>query len=79
MSDLAALTPPLLVCAAFLIAVAAFIRHEMRRSKNSAEEETVEVSTQVPDDDSSENAPGSGASTQSVGDGQVDPESDFDR
>jgi hypothetical protein len=27
------LTPPLLVCAAFLIAVAAFLRHEMGRSR----------------------------------------------
>ena len=30
LADLAALTPPFLVCAVFLIAVVAFIRHEMR-------------------------------------------------
>jgi hypothetical protein len=30
LADLAALTPPILVCAVFLIAVVAFIRHEMR-------------------------------------------------
>lgn len=29
-SDLAALTPPLLVCVAFLVGVWAFIKHEMR-------------------------------------------------
>ena len=48
LSDLAALTPPLLVCAAFLIGVIAFLRHEMGRTKNSTEDASVEVSTQVP-------------------------------
>ena len=33
LKDLTVLTPPLLVCAAFLIAVAAFLRHEMGRSR----------------------------------------------
>jgi hypothetical protein len=37
--DLSALTPPLLVAAAFLIAAGAFIRHEMRRGKNKADDE----------------------------------------
>lgn len=32
LNDLAVLTPPVLVCAAFLIAVGAFLRHEMGRS-----------------------------------------------
>jgi hypothetical protein len=36
-SDLAALTPPLLVAIVFLIAAGAFLRHEMRRSKNPGE------------------------------------------
>jgi hypothetical protein len=31
--DLAVLAPPLLMCAAFLVAVAAFLRHEMRASR----------------------------------------------
>ena len=31
--DLSVLTPPLLVCAAFLIGVVAFLRHEMGRSR----------------------------------------------
>lgn len=39
LSDLAALTPPFLVCAAFLIAVVAFLRHEMRGVKNSGDDE----------------------------------------
>ncbi len=37
-SDLAALTPPLLVCAAFLVAVGAFIKHEMRHGDASRPE-----------------------------------------
>lgn len=44
--DLAVLTPPALVCAAFLIAVFAFLRHEMRAPKKPADEEE-------PDDGSS--------------------------
>ena len=39
LTDLAALTPPLLVAVAFLIAAGAFIRHEMRRGKNATEDE----------------------------------------
>jgi hypothetical protein len=38
LTDLAALTPPLLVAIAFLVAAGAFIRHEMRRGKNKAED-----------------------------------------
>ena len=33
LSDLAVLTPPFMVAAAFLIAVGAFVRHEMRAAK----------------------------------------------
>ena len=39
MTDLAALTPPLLVAVAFLIAAWAFVRHEMRRAKNGTEDQ----------------------------------------
>jgi hypothetical protein len=38
LSDLAALTPPALMAAAFLVALGAFLRHEMRGPKNSAED-----------------------------------------
>ena len=38
LSDLAALTPPALMAAAFLVALGAFLRHEMRGSKNRAED-----------------------------------------
>jgi len=44
LSDLAALTPPLLVAAVFLIAVAAFVRHEMRDNHRPADGQSGEVS-----------------------------------
>lgn len=49
LNDLAALTPPFVVCVAVLIAVGAFLRHEMRRNKGPAEDDDAgaEVSTQV--------------------------------
>jgi hypothetical protein len=60
--DLAVLTPPLLVCAAFLIAVGAFLRHEMgasrRRSDRDASADISRDGT-IPDTGSSQ------ASTQS--------------
>ena len=43
LSDLAALTPPFLVAAAFLIAVGAFVRHEMRQAKKQSTEQGDEV------------------------------------
>jgi hypothetical protein len=39
LSDLAVLTPPLLVCVAFLIALALFLRHEMGRSRRRSDED----------------------------------------
>ena len=47
-SDLAALMPPALVALAFLAAVVAFLRHEMRRSGNAGDEDSVKVSTKNP-------------------------------
>ena len=38
LSDLTALTPPALMAAAFLVALGAFLRHEMRGRKNRAED-----------------------------------------
>jgi hypothetical protein len=40
LGDLSALTPPFLVCAAFLTAVAAFLRHEMRAAKKQGDEQS---------------------------------------
>jgi hypothetical protein len=39
LTDLAALTPPFLVAAVFLIAAGAFLRHEMRRGKNPVDDD----------------------------------------
>lgn len=63
LSDLAALTPPFVVCAAFLIAVGAFLRHEMRRIKNPAQDEEADVSARV-----SQNLAEPGVTTRSAGD-----------
>ena len=43
LSDLAVLTPPALMAAAFLVALGAFLRHEMRGPKNRAEDGLGEV------------------------------------
>ena len=40
LADLTALTPPFLVCAAFLTAVAAFLRHEMRDAKKQGDDQS---------------------------------------
>jgi len=43
LTDLAALTPPFVVATVFLVAVGAFIRHEMRASKKQATDERDDV------------------------------------
>lgn len=62
LNDLAALTPPFLVAAAFLIAAGAFVRHEMRRVKNRAESEDSDDSQR----DSAGRADGNPADRRSV-------------
>ena len=45
MRDLSVLTPPLVVCAAFLIAVGAFLRHEMGSRRTRREDDaTTDIS-----------------------------------
>jgi hypothetical protein len=39
LSDLAALTPPTVVCAAFLIGLGIFLRHQLGPKQESAEDE----------------------------------------
>jgi hypothetical protein len=59
LKDLTALTPPLVVCAAFLIAVGAFLRHEMGTRRRDREEDTsVDISddAQIPEPRGSEPA-----------------------
>jgi hypothetical protein len=43
LADVTALTPPFLVCAAFLTAVAAFLRHEMRTAKKQDDDQRAET------------------------------------
>ena len=40
LKDLTVLTPPLVVCVAFLIAVGVFLRHEMRPGRRRREDDT---------------------------------------
>lgn len=42
LSDLAALTPPAVVCAAFLIGLGIFLRHQLGPKRESAEDELPE-------------------------------------
>lgn len=59
LSDLAALTPPFLVAAAFLVAVGAFLRHEMRAAKKQPTEQGDEADEPSSDDQISDRGPGS--------------------
>lgn len=59
LSDLAALTPPFLVAAAFLIAVGAFVRHEMRAAKKQPTEQDDEVDEPSSDDQIADRGSGS--------------------
>jgi len=52
LSDLAVLTPPLVVCVAVLIAIRAFLRHEMGPGEPSADDDLssdISVKDQIPD------------------------------
>lgn len=59
LSDLAALTPPFLVAAAFLIAVGAFVRHELRAAKKQPTEQGDEVDERSSSDQIGDRGPGS--------------------
>ncbi|HEY7147648.1 MAG TPA: hypothetical protein VH637_25655 [Streptosporangiaceae bacterium] len=57
--DLSVLTPPLVVCVAFLIGVAAFLRHEMgvRRGRHDQDETTdISVKARIADTEGKEAA-----------------------
>lgn len=49
MRDLAALTPPLVVCGAFLLGVVLFLRRQLGAGKRSADRD---AETDIPDDGS---------------------------
>ena len=79
LSDLAALTPPLLMAAAFLIAAGAFLRHEMRRSKNPDEREGDEDSSPDSAGPSEHNAIDHRSASRSLSDDGGDRDRDGDR
>ena len=58
LSDLTVLTPPLLMCAAFLFAVGAFLRHEMGARRRRARDQSGDISGEstIPDSTSSQAA-----------------------
>jgi hypothetical protein len=73
LTDLAALTPPLLVAVAVLIAAGAFVRHEMRRGKNATEDEQDEQaeesaidSSQSPDANESDGSSAQRSSRENI-------------
>lgn len=72
LNDLAALTPPFVVCVVILIAVGAFLRHETRRNKGPSDDDdaVAEVSTQVSGEPDRANAE---ATDRRTGDGDDEP------
>jgi hypothetical protein len=69
-NDLAVLTPPLLVCVAFLIAVGAFLRHEMGGSRRRRDRD---ASGDISRDDTIPDTAGSQPSTHSDDEGHPEP------
>ncbi|HUC56543.1 MAG TPA: hypothetical protein VMA95_04025 [Streptosporangiaceae bacterium] len=66
LADLSVLTPPFLVCVAFLTAVAAFLRHEMRSAKKHDVDQTGQVGE--PSDTEQAQDQGSGTATRNPAD-----------
>lgn len=59
LQDLAVLTPPLLMCAAFLVAVGAFVRHEMGASRRRRDQDAsgeIAGDRTIPDSESTQAA-----------------------
>lgn len=52
MKDLTVLTPPLLMCVAFLVAVGAFLRHEMSARRRRERDQSGDISGESPIPDS---------------------------
>lgn len=69
MQDLSVLTPPLLMGAVVVLAIVAFLRHEMRRSRPGHEDEAADISTaeQFEDPDLDSSADGHGTSSAADG------------
>jgi hypothetical protein len=71
MNDLAVLTPPLLVAAAVIIAIVAFLRHEIgrgRTDRGALEDENPAPAPEADNDRDSKPGDGTHAATTSAGD-----------
>jgi hypothetical protein len=64
LNDLAALAPPLVMCAGFILAVAAFVRHEVRRGKREGAADAPGRISGSPPIASQADAPGGAASAE---------------
>jgi hypothetical protein len=62
LQDLTVLTPPLLMCAAFLVAVVAFLRHEMSASRRRRDQDAPD---RISDDGTIPDSAGRQAAVQS--------------
>ncbi len=62
LQDLTVLAPPLLMCAAFLVAVGAFVRHEMGASRRRRDQHAPD---RISDDGTIPDSAGSQAAVQS--------------
>jgi hypothetical protein len=73
LNDLAALTPPFLMCAAFLFGLGAFLRHEMKRAKSSGDDDDAEDSGLAAASENSENPGQATATSRAVRDSGDEP------
>lgn len=69
LKDLTVLTPPLVVCAAFLVAVGIFLRHEMRPGRRRGDDTPVDF----PGDGGISEPPGQEANDLGDGEDAQDP------
>jgi hypothetical protein len=69
MKELSVLTPPLLMCAVVVIAIVAFLRHEMHRSRPGSEGQPPDIRSaeQLEDQDLDSTTDGRGASSATDG------------
>ena len=69
MKDLSVLTPPLLMGAVVVLAIVAFLRHEMRRSRRGREDQPADISPAEQFEDAELDSAADGHGTSSASDG----------
>ena len=68
MKDLSVLTPPLLMAAVVVLAIVAFLRHEMRRSRSGRDDQTADISPGEQFEDADQDGAADGHSASSASD-----------